>query len=110
MFKDRRWTGQACMKRAATLLEQVDLGSKARRRTNKLSGGEQQRVAIARALANDPAVLLADEPTGNLDRGNGDLVADIFQELSTTGQTIVMVTHDTALAARARRMITMEDG
>ena len=65
---------------------------------------------IARALANEPAVLLADEPTGNLDRKNSELVADIFEELSANGQAIVMVTHDNALAQRARRMITMEDG
>ena len=76
-----------------------------------LSGGEQQRVAIARALANEPAVLLADEPTGNLDRKNSDLVADIFNELAANrGQTIVMVTHDLALASRARRLVQMEDG
>src|SRR3954453_20451082 len=73
-------------------------------------GGEQQRVAIAGALANEPAVLLADEPTGNLDRKNSDLVADLFGQLASGGQTIVMVTHDGALAQRARRMITMEDG
>ncbi len=79
-------------------------------RANRLSGGEQQRVAIARALANEPAVLLADEPTGNLDRRNSELVAEILRDLSANGQAIVMVTHDTALAHRARRIITMEDG
>ena len=67
-------------------------------------------MAIARALANEPAVLLADEPTGNLDRRNSELVADLFRQLSEKGQAIVMVTHDTSLAQRARRMITMEDG
>ncbi|MEO6434751.1 MAG: ATP-binding cassette domain-containing protein [Tepidisphaeraceae bacterium] len=66
--------------------------------------------AIARALANEPAVLLADEPTGNLDRKNGELVADIFQQLAARGQTIVMVTHDQQLAHKARRMVTMDDG
>jgi ABC-type lipoprotein export system ATPase subunit len=75
-----------------------------------LSGGEQQRVAVARALANEPAVLLADEPTGNLDRRNSDLVADLFRELASNGQAIVMVTHDLTLASRAARIITMEDG
>jgi ABC-type lipoprotein export system ATPase subunit len=92
------------------LLKQFNLGEKARRRANRLSGGEQQRVAIARALANEPAVLLADEPTGNLDRKNGEIVAEIFQNLATTGQAIVMVTHDMNLARRARRLVTMEDG
>jgi len=67
-------------------------------------------VAIARALANEPAVVLADEPTGNLDKRNSELVADILQELASNGQTIVIVTHDLALASRARRQIRMEDG
>ena len=98
------------MERAAALLEQFGLANKARRRANRLSGGEQQRVAIARALANEPAVLLADEPTGNLDRKNGQVVADIFQELASRGQTIVMVTHDQQLAHKAQRMVSMEDG
>ena len=110
MFKLGRWSRDECMKRAAKLLEQFDLGSKLRRRANRLSGGEQQRVAIARALANDPAVLLADEPTGNLDRKNSEVVADIFNSLAARGQTIVMVTHDQQLAHRARRMVTMDDG
>jgi ABC-type lipoprotein export system ATPase subunit len=92
------------------LLKQFNLDNKVKRRANRLSGGEQQRVAIARALANEPAVLLADEPTGNLDRKNGEIVADIFQHLASAGQAIVMVTHDMNLAQRARRMVTMEDG
>jgi lipoprotein-releasing system ATP-binding protein len=110
MLKLGRLTRAQAMKRAVELLDQFGLASKAKRRANRLSGGEQQRVAIARALANDPAVLLADEPTGNLDRKNSDLVADIFHSLACGGQTIVMVTHDQALAHRARRMVTMEDG
>lgn len=96
--------------RAATLLGRLGLGEKTRRRANKLSGGEQQRVAIARAMANAPDVLLADEPTGNLDRANGEKVAAIFEELAADGQTIVMVTHDTQFARRAGRLVTMEDG
>ena len=101
----------AAMDRAAALLKQLGLADKVRRPANRLSGGEQQRVAIARALANEPAVLLADEPTGNLDRRNSELVADIFKDLSGKGgQSIVMVTHDLSLAARARRVIRMEDG
>ena len=110
MLKLGKWSRGEAMKRAANLLDRFGVGSKAKRRANRLSGGEQQRVAIARALANEPAVLLADEPTGNLDRKNGDLVADMFQSLASGGQTIVMVTHDQTLAHRAQRMVTMEDG
>jgi lipoprotein-releasing system ATP-binding protein len=110
MFKLAKLSRDAAMERGAQLLKRLGLGDKLRRRANRLSGGEQQRVAIARALANEPAVLLADEPTGNLDRKNGDLVADIFNELAQTGQTIVMVTHDLSLAQRARRLVQMEDG
>ena len=110
MLKLGRLGRSEAIDRAAGLLKQLGLAEKIKRRANRLSGGEQQRVAIARALANEPAVLLADEPTGNLDRKNGEIVAEIFQELSQTGQSIVMVTHDTQLAHRARRMITMEDG
>jgi lipoprotein-releasing system ATP-binding protein len=110
MFKLGRLSRKDAMERAAMLLKQFNLDEKLRRRANRLSGGEQQRVAIARALANEPAVLLADEPTGNLDRKNGEIVADIFQNLAGTGQAIVMVTHDLNLARRARRLVTMEDG
>jgi lipoprotein-releasing system ATP-binding protein len=110
MFKLGRMSRGDAMDRAAMLLGRLGLGDKLRRRANRLSGGEQQRVAVARALANEPAVLLADEPTGNLDKKNSELVAEIFQELAASGQAIVMVTHDTALAQRARRMIRMEDG
>jgi lipoprotein-releasing system ATP-binding protein len=110
MFKLGRLSRDDAMKRAVELLDQFGVASKAKRRANRLSGGEQQRVAIARALANEPAVLLADEPTGNLDRKNSEVVADIFQQLAAGGQTIVMVTHDQQLAHRARRIVTMEDG
>jgi lipoprotein-releasing system ATP-binding protein len=111
MLKLGRLGRSASMDRAAELLRQFGLGDKLRRPANRLSGGEQQRVAIARALANEPAVLLADEPTGNLDRRNSELVAEIFKSLSEKGgQSIVMVTHDLSLANRARRMVRMEDG
>lgn len=110
MFKLRRLSRKDAMARAAGLLEQLGLGDKLTRRANRLSGGEQQRVAVARALANEPAVLLADEPTGNLDRRNGQVIAEIFQSIAHGGQTIVMVTHDLSLASRANRMIHMEDG
>ena len=110
MLKQRALPRPAAMARAADLLSRLGLGSKLTRRANKLSGGEQQRVAIARAMANAPDVLLADEPTGNLDRANGDTVAAVFEQLHADGQTIVMVTHDTQLARKARRLVTMEDG
>jgi lipoprotein-releasing system ATP-binding protein len=110
MLKLARLSRGDAMDRAADLLKQFGLADKLRRRANRLSGGEQQRVAIARALANEPAVLLADEPTGNLDRANGDRVAHLLQELADNGQAIVMVTHDMSLAALAARKVTMEDG
>jgi lipoprotein-releasing system ATP-binding protein len=110
MFKLGRWSRGEAMERGAVLLKRLGLGDKLKRRANRLSGGEQQRVAIARALANEPAVLMADEPTGNLDRKNSELVAEIFEQLAAGGQSIVMVTHDVALAQRAGRMVTMEDG
>lgn len=96
---------------AQALLEQVGLGTKSHRRTTDLSGGEQQRVAIARALANDPDILLADEPTGNLDKANSQNVAQIFEEIAGRGnRTILMVTHDPHMAERAFRVITLDDG
>jgi lipoprotein-releasing system ATP-binding protein len=110
MLKLARLSRGEIMDRAATLLKRFGLGDKLKRRANRLSGGEQQRVAIARALANQPVVVLADEPTGNLDKKNSELVADIFQQLASTGQTLVMVTHDPSFANRANRTITMEDG
>jgi len=110
MLKLARLSRGDAMDRAAQLLQQFGMGDKLRRRANRLSGGEQQRVAIARALANEPAVLLADEPTGNLDRANSERVAHLLQELAANGQAIVMVTHDLTLAARAARRVTMEDG
>jgi lipoprotein-releasing system ATP-binding protein len=110
MLKLGKISKDDAMDRAMDLLKQLGLAEKARRRANRLSGGEQQRVALARALANRPAVLLADEPTGNLDKKNADLVAEIFNDLAVQGQALVMVTHDVSLAARAKRTIGMEDG
>jgi lipoprotein-releasing system ATP-binding protein len=110
MFRSGKRSRSDAMDRAASLLDRLGLGSKTKRRANRLSGGEQQRVAIARALANEPKVLLADEPTGNLDRANSEIVAGILHELAEGGQTIVIVTHDTQLAQRAFRMVWMEDG
>ncbi|MGI9091420.1 MAG: ABC transporter ATP-binding protein [Gemmatimonadaceae bacterium] len=96
--------------KAATLLSYVGLGHRARHRPSQLSGGEQQRVAIARALANDPALLLADEPTGELDAATGAEIIALFQRLNTDGTTIVVVTHDEVLASAAARTIQMRDG
>jgi lipoprotein-releasing system ATP-binding protein len=110
MFKLGRLSRSQAMNRAAELLERLGLKDKLRRRANRLSGGEQQRVAIARALANQPTVLLADEPTGNLDSRNSELVAQILEELAAAGQSTVIVTHDPTLAARTQRIITMADG
>jgi lipoprotein-releasing system ATP-binding protein len=99
-----------CRTRAREVLTRLGLAEKARRRPSQLSGGEQQRVSIARALANRPEVLLADEPTGNLDSRNAENVFQIFQQLSSTGLTIVMVTHDVGLAHRTSRRVELKDG
>jgi len=99
-----------CRERAHQVLEELGLGDKGRRRPSQLSGGEQQRVSIARALVNRPEVLLADEPTGNLDSKNAENVFQIFQRLSDGGLTIVMVTHDLTLAHRMGRRVELKDG
>jgi putative ABC transport system ATP-binding protein len=96
--------------RARELLAYVGLAGRERHRPSQLSGGEQQRVAIARALANRPAMLLADEPTGELDARTGADVIDLFRQLHADGTTIVVVTHDEQLAAAAQRVIHMRDG
>lgn len=96
--------------RAAELLRSVGLGDKLRARTNELSGGQMQRVAIARALANDPDVLLLDEPTGNLDSASEAEVMAILHNLHAQGRTIVLVTHSLEIAARAERVVEIRDG
>ncbi|HSG14282.1 MAG TPA: ABC transporter ATP-binding protein [Gaiellaceae bacterium] len=95
---------------ATRLLESVGLEARADHVPSKLSGGEQQRVAIARALANEPHVLLADEPTGNLDTTTGAEILDLLMSLSGEGRTVIVVTHDTEIAARANDVIRMQDG
>lgn len=99
------------LSRAKSLLEMVDLGDRVNHKPNELSGGQQQRVAIARSLANNPDIILADEPTGNLDSKTGKNVMHFLQKLhKTEGKTIVMVTHDKGLAKKAQRIIKIKDG
>ncbi|MET8050104.1 ABC transporter ATP-binding protein [Streptosporangium sp. NPDC005286] len=97
-------------RRASLLLERVGLADRARHLPSQLSGGQRQRIAIARALANDPLVVLADEPTGNLDTAATLDVLRIFEDLRAAGQTLVIVTHDERVASTADRLISMRDG
>jgi putative ABC transport system ATP-binding protein len=97
-------------RRVTAALERVDLAHRAKHMPKQLSGGQQQRVAIARALVSDPKVILADEPTGNLDTSNGDAVMEMLAGVTRSGTTIVMVTHSEIHAARAHRVVYMLDG
>jgi len=96
--------------RAKEVLQSVGLGDRLKHKPGELSGGERQRVAIARAIVNDPSILLADEPTGNLDSQSGGDILEIFGDLHSQGNTVIMVTHDQAIASRAQRIIKIIDG
>ena len=96
--------------KAMHVLEQVGLASDAHKFPSAVSGGQQQRAAIARALANDPAIIVADEPTGNLDSRAAEIIFALFEASAAAGKTVVMVTHDDELAARAQRTVTLVDG
>ncbi len=96
--------------RVVRMLEQVGLGEKLGNKPTEMSGGEMQRVAIARALANDPEIILADEPTGNLDTKSGEGIVKIFHDLHALGKTVLIITHDLNLARKAQRIVKLKDG
>jgi putative ABC transport system ATP-binding protein len=110
LYARQRQGGQSQRERALKALDAVGLGDRADHKPNQLSGGQQQRVAIARALSNQPSLLLADEPTGNLDSRTSVDIMGVFQKLNDQGMTIVMVTHELDIAQYTKRMVVMRDG
>ena len=103
-------SGKERLERAKGALDKVELTQRASHRPNELSGGQRQRVAIARALVNNPSILLADEPTGNLDSKTGEEIMGVFKKLHASGNTIILVTHEPDIAAHAHRVISIRDG
>ncbi len=101
---------QTRTKKAQELLEMVELSKRLTHKPSEMSGGEQQRVAIARALSNNPSIILADEPTGNVDTKSGDNIMRILEEVNKRGETIIVVTHNMAIAQRAKRVLRIQDG
>jgi putative ABC transport system ATP-binding protein len=97
-------------RRALEMIEKVELGDRINHRPMELSGGQQQRLAIARALVNDPLLILADEPTGNLDTATGEVILKVFDQLHDEGKTIILITHELTVAKHCRRIITLRDG
>jgi putative ABC transport system ATP-binding protein len=104
------WDAEESEQRAVELADMVSLGDRLNHKPSELSGGQMQRVAIARALANDPEVLLADEPTGNLDTATGKQIMNLICELNEQGKTIIMVTHEAEISRNARQCMHMRDG
>jgi lipoprotein-releasing system ATP-binding protein len=110
-LKLNKYSEKEVENRAYEKLKILDIQNEALKKPNQLSGGQKQRVAIARALINDPLIIMGDEPTGNLDKKNSDIVFDIFKELAEVyNQTLLIVTHDNEFASKTHRIIEMEDG
>lgn len=110
MYHPKRKSDRERTERAKKVIEQVGLGHRLDHLSNQLSGGEKQRVAIARALINDPSIILADEPTGNLDSASGIQIMQILRDLNRQGKTIILVTHESSTAEHARRVVRIRDG
>jgi putative ABC transport system ATP-binding protein len=110
IYGDLGWSREERHKAAMDALERVGLNGREHNHPSQLAGGQQQRVAIARALVTDPAMLLADEPTGNLDSRTSEEIMGIFQSLNDSGKTVVLITHEADIAQHARRVITVRDG